>query len=84
MLGPLNPAVRGGPLRPGCLNGRISPQFIRNAEYEVYHISKTTNRKYLKLGSALVSEHFTSFGTKNIGHFWSVIKVKGLRSFCEF
>ena len=74
MLGgsaPLSPAVRGGlqllpPPGPGCLNSGLSPQFNWNAEYEIYHISKTTNRKYLKLSSVLVSEHFTSFETKNI------------------
>ena len=51
---------------PGCLNSRLSPQFTRNSEYKIDHISKTINRKYLKLGYVLVSEHFTSFGTKNI------------------
>ena len=70
--GSLNLAVRGKgfsflrPQGPGGFNSRPSSQFTRNSEHKVHHISKITNRKYLKMGSALVSENFTSFGTKNI------------------
>ena len=48
---------------------RLSPQYNRNFEYKIDHISKTKNRINLKIGSAFVSEHCTAFGTKEIDIF---------------
>ena len=41
---------------------RSSSLFTKSSEYKIDHTSKTTNRKYLKIGSALVSDYFTSSG----------------------
>ena len=58
------------PQGPGCLYGVLhyslktkQVHYTLFTKYKINHISKTTNRKYLKIGSALVSDHFTYFGT---------------------
>ena len=55
-------------------------QFTRNFEHKFDHILKT---KILKISSTFISEHCSSYGTKN-WHFWSIILVKILLKFWEF
>ena len=53
-----------------------SPYFTKNFEYKIDHISKTKNRKNLKISSAFVSEHCAIF--RNIHLFWQFGSL-----FCE-
>ena len=46
-------------------HSRLSPQFTRNFEYKINHISKTKNHKTIKICVKSVSERCTSSGIIN-------------------
>ena len=76
-----NPSVRGGLGTPHYWLAFLnqvrqkfsSPQFTTNFEYKIDHISKTKNRKIVKLSAKSVSEHGTSFGMNFI--FQTILRI---------
>ena len=53
-------------------HSRPSPQFSRNFEYKIYHISTTENHKNLKINVVNISEHCAIFWSKKMVTFLTI------------